>query len=602
MRSFTLSIFMILLSLTGACHAGWFDGDAGRIVIVQGTSSVGAATEKPLAQRLAKQINTWLTEAGTPHKLLTDDNVSPWQLWRARVVILPYNPQPSPLALKAYERVIRAGGILVVCYGQAPALATLMQFKLEPYQQAKSRTQWASFEFDRSRLPGLPGQVRQATQHLIPIRPDSGQAQVLAYWHDARGNKTPEAAWVQSPAGFWMSHVLQPGDDENKRQLLLAMIATVLPDAWAQATKHRLSLQRPFGEFDSLKTACQFLKQPAPSIKMKPGWEAYTTAGNWLQALTTRYARYSLTNQATLRGVWLDEGACPTPESWPAIATNLHRLKLNTVFFHVGNALTASSATGFRPPSDATLAIHAWLRCLNLEGATPDQLQLLREQNRLQVSETGTTLDWLCPSHPLNRELLAHLAGTLARDTAFAGIHLDYIRYLNRHACYCPGCRQRFEHHQGQPVTSWPATVYSGPLAHSYRIWRAAQISACVETITQTVRAVNPALKVSAAVYGATPACFDSVGQEWPEWLNRNSVDFVCPMNYTPDLKAFQALLRTQSALPHATRIYPGVGLASTQSQLAPDQLVAQLIQIQRANFAGFAIFEYNDDMLKTNW
>jgi uncharacterized lipoprotein YddW (UPF0748 family) len=118
----------------------------------------------------------------------------------------------------------------------------------------------------------------------------------------------------------------------------------------------------------------------------------------------------------------------------------------------------------------------------------------------------------------------------------------------------------------------------------------------------QTIQTVNPSLKVSAAVYGATPACVTSVGQNWPEWLGRNSVDFVCPMNYTSDLKAFRALLHPQRALPQASRIYPGVGLTSSQSQLTPDQLVAQLIEIQNANFTGFTIFEYNADVLKTNW
>jgi hypothetical protein len=68
-------------------------------------------------------------------------------------------------------------------------------------------------------------------------------------------------------------------------------------------------------------------------------------------------------------------------------------------------------------------------------------------------------------------------------------------------------------------------------------------------------------------------------------------------MNYTPDLNAFQALLKTQGALDLTRRIYPGVGLTSSQSRLSPDQAAAQLIRIQNAGFPGFVLFEYNPRM-----
>jgi uncharacterized lipoprotein YddW (UPF0748 family) len=234
---------------------------------------------------------------------------------------------------------------------------------------------------------------------------------------------------------------------------------------------------------------------------------------------------------------------------------------------------------------------------MNLEGATPEQLQDLRAQNRLQVSYTGESLAWLFPSHPQNRLWLAEVAGRLARDPAFAGVHLDYIRYLNRHSCYCQGCRQRFEHSLGHPLRNWPADARSRTLTPVYEAWRAAQVSACVDAMRQAIHDTNPALQISAAVYGATPACFTSVGQDWPNWLRRESLNFVCPMNYTPDLNTFQGLLEMQSSLNLTPRIYPGVGLVSSLSRLSPDQVAAQLIQIKHAGFPGFVLFEYNERM-----
>ncbi|MEI6167374.1 MAG: family 10 glycosylhydrolase [bacterium] len=598
---------LLFLTLAGACGASWFDGDSGKIVVVQGTSSLIDPSEKGQAARLATHIDTWLTEAGAPHKVLTDEQVSSWRLWRTRVVILPYNPHPSPFELKAFQEVIHAGGILVVCYGMDASLASLMEVRLGPFQQARTNTQWASFEFDRTSLPGLPSRVFQSSQHLIPAFPASGTAHVIATWLDSRGTRTPEAAWIRSKAGFWMSHTLQPGDDEAKRQMLLAMLATVMPDIWTQAAEYCLSLRRPFGEYESLKAACRTLGRPLPPrLSRGQDGEAYTAAQAWLSDLTQLYARSHLTNAFSLRGIWLDEGAVQSADMWPMIEASLMRQKLNTIFIHVGNPLTlsppisphaSSRQSGSPLPEKAKLALHAWLSCMNLEGTPPDQLKTLRSQNRLQVSDTGEPLDWLCPSHPENRSLLAGVASRLAQDPTFAGVHLDYIRYMNSHSCYCPGCHQRFEQSLGRPVLQWPEDVRSGALTPVWQTWRAAQISACVDLMSQAIHDTNPDLQVSAAVYGATPACFASVGQDWPLWLRRNAVNFVCPMNYTSDLHAFQALLKTQGALGLTSRIYPGVGLTSSQSRLSPDQVTVQLIQVQNAGFPGFVLFEYNPRM-----
>ena len=609
---FLLTATWIFLIMAGICGAGWFDVNSQSIMVVQGTSSVTDTSEKKLAAQLAGQIDTWLTEAGAPHKTLTDDDVSPWRLWRTRVIILPYNPHPTPLELKAFKKLINSGGILVVCYGMDDTLASLMEVKLGAYQSAKSPSQWASFEFDRTLIPGLPQRVFQSSQHLVTVLPDSGTAHIIARWMDARGARTPEAAWIQSKAGFWMSHILQPGDDENKRQMLLAMLATVIPEIWIQAAEYRLAPRRPFGEFDSLKAACLALGQRSPSdLNNKKGWESYAAAQAWLGDLTQIYLKKNLTNTFSLRGVWLDEGACSATDSWPVVKADIQRQNLNTVFFHVGNPLTMVPSNRLLPApeiaprlldNNSGPALHAWLSCMNLEGATPEQLRPLREQNRLQVSDTGEILNWLCPSHPENRILLAQTVTKLAQEKIFTGIHLDYIRYLNNHTCYCPGCRQRFEHTLGHSIAQWPEAARSGILTKTYQSWRVEQITGCVNAMSKAIHAIAPHLQISAAVYGATPSCFYSVGQDWPDWLHRNSVNFVCPMNYTSDLKTFQALLKAQGDLKYTSRIIPGVGLSSSQSHLSPDEVAAQLILIQNAGFTGFVIFEYNPNMMTTGF
>ncbi|MEI6787756.1 MAG: family 10 glycosylhydrolase [bacterium] len=590
---------LILFSLSGVCGAGWLDFDARHIVIVRGTTSIKDSSERALANSLATQTGAWLDEVGLHHKFLTDDEVSPWRLWGARVVILPYNPAPTRLELKAFQSVIRSGGILLVFYGMDPDLASLMQVKLTPYRRAEARQSWKGFVFDQSALPGLPEIVHQSSDHLVPAVPDSGNARIIARWLDHRGQPTTEPAWVKSPSGFWMSHILQPGNDEDKKQMLLAMLATVIPDAWQKAAAQQLSEERPFGDYASLQEAEKALNPTGTLIRpasKKGGPDAALQAKVFLSDLTRRYA--ALPAQAPslkIRGIWLNDSDLTDSTSWPIIEASLGSNRINTAFVRVGNSLALRQFRDLFPPSIIPkknahpVTLHAWLSCLSLETATGEQLSRLRAENRLQVSDTGVILPWLCPSHPANRLLLTETAATLARSGNFSGVHLDYIRYKNSSACFCKGCREQFEQGIGHVVEPWPAMALTG----AYQKWRAGQITACVKAARDAVKAVNPNITVSAAVYGATPSCFFSVGQDWPTWLDSGLLDFACPMIYTSDLNTFANTLKFQSGLSSAGRIIPGLGVSSSLSRLSADQAVAQAFLVQRAGFPGYVIFEF---------
>ena len=594
---------LILFSLSGVCGAGWLDFDARHIVIVRGTTSIKDSSERALANSLATQTGVWLDELGLHHKFLTDAEVSPWRLWGALAVILPCNPAPTRLELKAFQSVIRSGGILLVFYGMDPDLATLMQVKLTPYRRAEARQSWKGFVFDQSALPGLPELVYQSSDHLIPAVPDSGASQIMARWLDSRGQPTAEAAWVKSPAGFWMSHILQPGNDEDKKQMLLAMLATVIPDAWQKAAAQQLSAERPFGDYARLHEAEKALNPTGTLIRpssKKEGPETYLQAKVFLADLTRRYA--ALPAQAPplkIRGIWMNDSDLTEPSSWPVIEASLTSNRINTAFVRVGNSLALREFRDLFPPSilpgknTHPVSLHAWLSCLSLETATGEHLTRLRTENRLQVSDTGVVLPWLCPSHPANRLLLTETAATLARSGNFSGVHLDYIRYKNSSSCFCNGCREQFEQGIGHTVEPWPAKARSGALSGTYQKWRARQITACVRAARDAVKAVNPEITVSAAVYGATPSCFFSVGQDWPAWLDAGLLDFACPMIYTSDLNTLADTLKFQSGLSSASRIIPGLGVSSSLSRLSADQAVAQAFLVQRAGFSGYVIFEF---------
>ena len=128
------------------------------------------------------------------------------------------------------------------------------------------------------------------------------------------------------------------------------------------------------------------------------------------------------------------------------------------------------------------LEVHVWKVNHNLSTAPRDFVSKLRQAHRLQVSNSGQTMNWLCPSHPDNFKLEVDSMLEVAQKYDVDGLHFDYIRYPDSNYCYCDGCRQRFEAEHGK-VAHWPSDCYSGERKAEYRTWRCEQITRLVEAV-----------------------------------------------------------------------------------------------------------------------
>ena len=177
------------------------------------------------------------------------------------------------------------------------------------------------------------------------------------------------------------------------------------------------------------------------------------------------------------------------------------------------------------------------------------------------------------------------------------GLHFDYIRYPDDESCYCDGCRQRFEAESGRKVMNWPADCHRGPRSKEYHDWRCRQITRLVEAVSAQARQIRPKIKISAAVFGAYPACRESVGQDWVAWVKAGYLDFVCPMDYTESDFSFTALVSNQIELVGGRiPIYPGIGATASRSALSSDRVVAQIHHARSLGAAGFTIFNLDRD------
>jgi uncharacterized lipoprotein YddW (UPF0748 family) len=342
-------------------------------------------------------------------------------------------------------------------------------------------------------------------------------------------------------------------------------------------------------------------------------------AGRNLQTeLVRAYALVQEPRRPEFRGVWNHSGTGLYPGDWNATCRLLADAGITAVFPNLAWAGTAHYPSQSVPASFIVnaygnqlkqsaaaarrygLELHAWKICWNLGQAPATLVQQLAEDGRLQKTDAGKNLEWLCPTHPDNIAQELKVISELLAGAELNGIHLDYIRYPGSHACFCAGCRQRFEKWRGQAVRGWPESAQAGELREAFTAWRAAQITAFLRSVRELIRQRKPGVKLSAAVYPNYPECVTSIGQDWGAWLNEGLVDFVCPMDYTEASAVFGAMLQQQLVLPKAKgRVFPGIGVTAKESRLAPDQVIEQILRVRAADAGGFLLFDLNRTLEK---
>ena len=433
-----------------------------------------------------------------------------------------------------------------------------------------------------------------------------------------------------------MSHVLlADGDLWNKKLMLLGMIASLEPSVWRHAARRSMQLTGGLSGFRSVEDAAAAIGElgkssgadVAPILSrvrryngrrqelMAAGRypDVVRLSGTIRDMLTWAYGRAQRPAWPPFRGVWDRSGRGLRPGDWAGTCRLLEHHGITDVFpnmllagqAHYSSSVLEESETRrvygdqLAQCLDAAhahgLRVHAWKICWNMAGAPAPLLDRLKRDGRLQVSDTGETVNWLCPSQAANLQWEKDSVREIVREYPVDGIHLDFIRYSDSHVCFCHHCRRVFEQALGRPLANWPGDVRKGPLLKEYRRWRAERISVLVRDVSALARRVRPGVRVSAAVYGRYPLCVDSVGQDWGAWLREGIVDFVCPMNYTADTRQFADYTRSQLALPSARgRIYPGIGVTASESRLDPVQVIDQIAVLRREGAEGFVLFGLN--------
>lgn len=621
------------LVLVGAALAWVATAPAADVRVIHGHASVPEG-ERRFAAALARHMVRWYREVGLEADV-TDDTKLAEALDGQRIAVLVYVSQPTSTQVAACRAFVQRGGRLIVCYSASAALGELMGVRVTGYRRADTPGRWSSMQFTESRPTGAPKEIRQTSPNLMTAQPIGGRSSVLAWWVDRKGVPN-DPAWLVSGHGYWMTHVmLADGDAKAKGHLLLALAASADPTLWRTAAGRMLVQARRAGTYASPAAITLAAKHIADPTKRKRAMAAAQAAAGWETQVQQRlrtgegfaawegtqmvqarmrevYGLLQTANKGEFRVVWDHSGMGLYPGNWKRTCAMLEAAGVSDLLVTVGGAGFAHYASDVLPRSkiqqeqgdqlraclDAArpynIRVHAWLLCFSTEMATPERLDIFRNNGWLLTSETGRALPWLDPSSVEARAYLVRAVREIATRYNPDGIHLDFVRYPDFASSLGAASRPRFERSLGRRLTAWPQDVkWGGSDRKAFMRWRAAQIDQFVGDARLTMRTTAPGKLLTAAVYGKYPSCVDAVGQDWEAWLRNRVVDYVMPMNYTENMALFNGLLADQTRnSAQARRIIAGIGVTAAESRLDPIQVIDQIQAARNAGCPGFALFD----------
>lgn len=333
-------------------------------------------------------------------------------------------------------------------------------------------------------------------------------------------------------------------------------------------------------------------------------------------------------NAPELRALWVDafhEGIRSAKEADELVAA-AKRANLNTLIVQVRRRGDALYAKSIEPPLDdpaydpsfdalayvvdaahrAGLEVHAWLNAMPVwRDETPPKdarhvfnrhgPTALGDQNWLTSSPTGEHKFpvgfFLDPGHPDAAEYLAEIYLNVVRNYAVDGIHFDYVRYpetderLPQGAGVGYNARNLARFRRATGRTDTPA-----PDDETWTRWRREQVTNLVRRVSIEARAINPRIKVSAALipWGQPPTTEDDfehvapmqrIFQDWHQWLKDGLLDLGIPMNYASETDDrvrgwFDGWMRWEKQHQHGRQLAVGLGAyrntaAHTLAQIA---------------------------------
>ncbi|MCX5642243.1 MAG: family 10 glycosylhydrolase [Candidatus Omnitrophica bacterium] len=167
------------------------------------------------------------------------------------------------------------------------------------------------------------------------------------------------------------------------------------------------------------------------------------------------------------------------------------------------------------------------------------------------TNAAGEKVPYGDPGNPGYREFLIRPAVELVKKYDIDGISLDFSRYIEMEisgdCCYCAACRKKFRlKYDFDPIVLAVPGKKTPPRELSQQagqyLWnkeRKDNITTLVSELKKAICGVKKGIKLSSYVWGAEPVS-RLVFQDWSQWIEDKSLDWVNPSGYDYDLDSFQ--------------------------------------------------------------
>lgn len=446
-------------------------------------------------------------------------------------------------------------------------------------------------------------------------------------------SEIPENGFVLSGHGTsreWMHDHIKPGrritlDRENKQ-------LTVITDSESRLLEMRLEIsnadqryrisweQLPQDIRDIAGVLRDSMRQEIHLASLELNQQNYEAAGRSLDKLSEMVHRYwALASPSPLvetRGFW-DRLIDQSPEGIAELMDSLAEAGVNLYLpetLYNGGSLYPSEVVPQLPQFEGWdplavliqeghqrgIEIHAWVENLfvgfkdsQLVAMHPEWLMKTRDGKRHSTLEEG--YHYFCWSRPEARQLiLDYYKEMVLRYPELDGLQLDYIRFpLSQYGveenCYCDHCRSEFKKVSGlDPMDLTPDMESEWD---QWGQWRMQLVTDFVERVHRELKALNPRLQLSAAVFPATAEARSEKFQNWAYWVEQGWLDFLCPMIYSHDIGYVENMTRSVMEISQGkTEVYPGLG---SFMNIPPLELIEQINRCRDAGVNGVVLFAW---------
>ncbi len=345
----------------------------------------------------------------------------------------------------------------------------------------------------------------------------------------------------------------------------------------------------------------------------------FTAILSALTALCVSCSQPTTQSELPTFSIWSGD-AIVTDKTDKEIAHYLERLKSSHI---EGLFLSASNDQYARivPIAEKIgVQIHAWRWTMNNGKyiATHPEYYQVNGQGE-SCAEKPPYVDyyrWLCPNDSTVRSMIAEEYVRLAAIEGLRGVHFDYVRFcdvilptalqpkyglVQDHVmpefdyCYCERCVSKFKRETGldaHHLTNQADTA-------RWNEFRYNAVVTLADSIATLVHAVNPAIKVTAAVFPTPAMSREMVLQDW----GRFAIDAVFPMLYNgfyaQDYTWIGACVKEGlETMPVQKPIYAGIFIPDCNT---PQSLSAAINSAMEAGASGISMFDFpvdNDELM----